>query len=302
MAISQPPPRAWPLRAAITGLGKRSILRSTPLPKRMKTSTWPPEKAEPRSAPAQKIRSPLPVMMTARTLSSCSTEASASLSSRTRASLIALAGGRLSVITTKLSSRAKSRVSNAILGHSLQENGSHRLGSFAQPIGALAQHPGGGHLIHRAEQDLGGHLHREVPTELAGGDALLEDAADQGEIGRHLVGRGAAEELVALTQLDLHHLGQVGMALQHAEVQRHQAADLGHRIGLAGDLVSDVGHPLGHLLAEQGDENLVLGLEIQVDRPAGDAGLPGDVRHAGVVVAVAGEHADRRVDNLLRLA
>src|SRR5207249_11953778 len=36
MAISQPPPRAWPLIAAITGFGKRSILRITLLPKRMK--------------------------------------------------------------------------------------------------------------------------------------------------------------------------------------------------------------------------------------------------------------------------
>ena len=36
MAISQPPPMAWPLMAAITGLGKRSILRMTLLPKRMK--------------------------------------------------------------------------------------------------------------------------------------------------------------------------------------------------------------------------------------------------------------------------
>src|SRR5688572_478072 len=151
--------------AAITGLGKRSILLNTPLPKRMKASTWPPAKAAPRSAPAQKMRSPLPVMITARTLSSCSTEATASLSSRMRASLIALAGGRFSVITTKLSSRAKSRVSNTILGHSLKEDGSHRLGGVAEPVGALAQHPGGRHLVHGAEQHLGGHLHRQVGAE-----------------------------------------------------------------------------------------------------------------------------------------
>src|SRR5262245_65608847 len=146
---------------------------STPLPKRMKTSTCPPDKAEPRSAPAQKMRSPLPVMTTARTPSSRSTDASASFSSRIRASLIALAGGRFSVITTKLSSREKSRVSNAILGHSLQEDCGHRLGRIAQPIGALAQHPGGGHLVHRAEEHLGRHLHRKVPAELAGRAALL---------------------------------------------------------------------------------------------------------------------------------
>src|SRR5512134_1796427 len=34
MAISQPPPMAWPLMAATIGLGKRSILRITLLPNR----------------------------------------------------------------------------------------------------------------------------------------------------------------------------------------------------------------------------------------------------------------------------
>src|SRR5512145_1102985 len=136
--------------------------RSTPLPKRMKASTLPPAKAEPRSAPAQKIRSPLPVMITARTVSSCSTDASASLSSCTRRSLMALAGGRLRVITTKLSSRARSRVSNAIATDSSQEERRHRLGGIAEPIGPLAQHPGGGHLIHGSEEHLRRHLDGQV--------------------------------------------------------------------------------------------------------------------------------------------
>src|SRR5947208_6309230 len=63
MEISHPPPSAWPLMAAMTGLGNRSMRRSTELPKRMKEVTSGPEKAEPRSAPAQKILSPAPVMM-----------------------------------------------------------------------------------------------------------------------------------------------------------------------------------------------------------------------------------------------
>ena len=64
IAISQPPPSACPLIAATTGLGKRSMRRTTLLPKRMKVATSAPEKAEPRSAPAQKILSPAPVMIT----------------------------------------------------------------------------------------------------------------------------------------------------------------------------------------------------------------------------------------------
>ena len=108
MAISQPPPIAWPLMAAMIGLGKRSILRITLLPKRMNVSTSPPANAEPRSAPPQKIRSPLPVMITARTLSSVCTELSAAFSSRMSVSLMALAGGRFSVMTANDSSRSRS--------------------------------------------------------------------------------------------------------------------------------------------------------------------------------------------------
>src|SRR5437773_407355 len=148
--------------AAITGLGKRSILRKTPLPKRMKSRMSPPENAEPRSAPAQKIRSPAPVTMTARTPSSFSTEESAAARSFTSCSLIALAGGRFRVMTAKLSSRSRLRVSNGIGRHSPEKDRGHGLGCVAQPIRALAQHPRRRHLVHGAEQHLGGELDRHV--------------------------------------------------------------------------------------------------------------------------------------------
>src|SRR2546425_12562872 len=141
MAISQPPPSAWPLTAALTGFGKRSIFRITLLPKRMKVSTLPPENAEPRSAPAQKILSPAPVMMTDRTASSSSTEASAALSSVTSSALIALAGGRFRVTTTNLSSRANCKVSNAIGRDSFEEDRRDRLGWVGGGGRALAGKP-----------------------------------------------------------------------------------------------------------------------------------------------------------------
>src|SRR5512138_1374490 len=213
MAISQPPPSAWPLIAAMTGLGKRSILRMTLLPNRMNVSTSPPENAEPRSAPAQKIRSPAPVMMTERTASSFSTELSAAFRSRTSSTLIALAGGRLSVMTAKLSSRAKSSVSNAIGADSLEKDGRDGLGRLGELVGALAEDPRGRQLIHRAEQHLGRDLHRQVTADLAGGGALLEHVVDHAEVGRHLVRGRAAEELLALPELDLQHLGELGVVL-----------------------------------------------------------------------------------------
>src|SRR3990167_7316380 len=195
IAISQPPPSAWPLIAAMTGLGKRSIFRMTLLPKRMKVSTLPPENAEPRSAPAQKILSPAPVMMTERTLASSSTEVSAAFSSVT--------SGRLSVMTAKVSSRAKCSVSYAIGADSFEEDGRDRFGRGGEPVAALAQHPGGRQLVHGAEEHLGGNLHGQVAPDPPGRDAVLEHAPDHVEVGGDLVGGSAAEELVALTELDL---------------------------------------------------------------------------------------------------
>ena len=43
---------------------------------------------------------------------------------------------------------------------------------------------------------------------------------DQGEVGGDLLGRGAAEELLPLPQLDLHHLGQLRVLLQHLKWSR----------------------------------------------------------------------------------
>src|SRR5437764_13246416 len=175
IAISQPPPRAWPLIAAITGFGKRSIRRITPLPKRMKVSTLPPENAEPRSAPAQKILSPAPVMITERTASSSSTELSASFSSRISGSLMALAGGRLRVTIANVSSRASTSVSNPIAGDSFEEDVGHGLGGLHEPVAALAEHPGGRQLVHGPEEHPGCDLDGEIRAKDAGVHACCQN-------------------------------------------------------------------------------------------------------------------------------
>src|SRR6266446_6707227 len=102
--------------AAMTGLGKRSMRRSTELPKRRKDVTSGPEKADPKSAPAQKILSPAPVMMRQLTAASDSISDSTAFSSLISASLMALAGGRLSVKTARPSSRLRFIVSYGIDG------------------------------------------------------------------------------------------------------------------------------------------------------------------------------------------
>src|SRR5262245_21499949 len=301
IAISQPPPSAWPLIAAMTGLGKRSIFRSTSLPKRMKASTLSPANAEPRSAPAQKILSPLPVMMRHRTLSSLSKPLTAAFSSRTSVSLIALAGGRFSVMTACASSRVTTSVSNPIRRDSSEKDGRHRFGGLGQAVAALAEHPGRRHLIHGAEEHLGRDLHGQVGADLPARHTLVQDRSDEIEVRRDFVRGRAAEELVTLAQLDLHHFGQIGITLEDGEVERDQPADLRFGPAFRRDLAAHEGHPLRHLFPEERDEDLVLGAEVEVDRAARNPGFSGDVGHARVVIPVASEHADGRVDDLLRL-
>ena len=54
-------------------------------------------------------------------------------------------------------------------------------------------------------------------------------------------------------------------------------------------------------LDEELVQDLVLGAEVVVDEPVGDAGLVGDVGDAGRVEALAGEDADRGVEDLAAL-
>src|SRR5687767_11775013 len=301
MAISMPPPMACPLMAAMTGLGNRSIFRITLLPNRMNCSMSPPENAEPRSAPPQKILSPAPVRITARTDSSLCTELSAALTSVISASLMAFAGGRLSVMSANVSSRASVIVSNPIACDSFEEDVRDRLSGVGEAVAALAQDPGRRDLVHGTEQHLGRDLDRQIPPKDATRHALVQDGADQLEVRGDLVRRCAPEKLLPLPQLDLHDLGHVGARFQHLEVQPHEPADLRLGIVLARDLRSQSLHEGRHLLAEERDQDLVLGLEIEIDGAAGDAGLPCDVGHARVVEAVAREDAHGGVDDLLRL-
>src|SRR5262249_42614204 len=289
------------LSAAMTGLGKRSSLRITLLPNRMNASTSPPEKADPRSAPPQKILSPAPVMIRERTLSSSRTEFSASFSSWISASLIALAGGRLSVTTAYDSSRASASVSNPIACHSSEEHVDHRLRGVGEAIPALAKYPGCRQLVHGSEEHLGGALHRQLAPEHARRDALLEHRTDEVEVRRDLVRGGAAEEFLPLPQLELHDLRELGPGLQRLEVQAHQAAELGGRVRFSGNLLAERAHEPRHRLAEQRDQDLVLGLEVEIDGAARDARLARDVGDTRVVEAVAREHAHGRVDDLLGL-
>src|SRR6185503_8061820 len=118
------------------------------------------------------------VITTARTASSPCSSLRAAFSSRMSGSLMVLAGGRLRVTIAIPSSRVSSSVSLAIAGHSFEEDRGHRVGGVDQAVTPLAAHPVRGHLVHRAEEHLGGDLHGQVGVEMATGASLVEHGAD----------------------------------------------------------------------------------------------------------------------------
>ena len=105
MEISHPPPNAKPFTAAITGMGKVSILRNTSLPFLPKASPSSGVRVliSPISAPATKAFSPLPVMTSARiSLSALTMSTSSPRSVRTSLLSALSALGRLMVATAML--------------------------------------------------------------------------------------------------------------------------------------------------------------------------------------------------------
>jgi len=86
IAVSQPPPSAKPLMAAITGLPRFSMRSSTSCPKRLDCSAWKAVTCASSlmSAPAMNALSPAPVRMTPRTEASFLASSNAFLKSDPR--------------------------------------------------------------------------------------------------------------------------------------------------------------------------------------------------------------------------
>jgi hypothetical protein len=89
-------------------------------------------------------------------------------------SLIALAGGPVEGDDRDPLLTGEQQRLIGIAGHSFEEDRGHRVGGVDETVSALAEHPGGGHLIHCAEEHLGGDLHGQVGVEIATSHTLLE--------------------------------------------------------------------------------------------------------------------------------
>ena len=143
-----------------------------------------------------------------------------------------------------------------------------------------------------------GELGRDLVAEHALGLSPLDDPRDL-RVGLADLGQvGAAERVRRARDLDDDHLHQLGVVAVGVDDERRRsraasrAASARERVGLG-----DRGEHHVPALEEQRVEDLLLGGEVVVDEPVGDARLVGDVRHPAGVKALAGEHAHGGVED-----
>ncbi len=160
-----------------------------------------------------------------------------------------------------------------------------------------AEDPACEHLLDRAVEGHGGELGGHRRAELAARLRLLDDALDLAVGVGDRLQVGGAERVRGARDLDDDHLHQLGVVAVGVDDERGDGVQLVARGDVAPVDLGDRLHEQAPALEEQRVEHLVLGAEVVVDEPVGDARLVGDVRHAAGVEALAREHAHRGVED-----
>jgi hypothetical protein len=58
---------------------------------------------------------------------------------------------------------------------------------------------------------------------------------------------------------------------------------------------------VGHFLLEEVDQNIVLVMKIEINRPVGHLGFPGNIRNLGLIEPVPGKDPNRGLQDFFRL-
>ena len=116
--------------------------------------------------------------------------------------------------------------------------------------------------------------HRAV--ELAAGLAVGDDPAEHAQKIRELRIVVLLHELARLAELDGEHLGHGGLVGDQLQVGVDERAQLLGRCP-PGDRLAQPLVDLPHPVLEQRDQQVVLALEVEIDRSVGDPGVLGDL-------------------------
>ena len=96
---------------------------------------------------------------------------------------------------------------------------------------------------------------------------------------------------------DDHHLHHVGVVAVGVDDEAAMAASFSRGVPPSRSASVPAASSSDHRSVKSLVQHLVLGPEVVVDEPVGNAGLAGDVGNAAVVKALAGEDADRGVED-----
>jgi hypothetical protein len=109
------------------------------------------------------------------------------------------------------------------------------------------------------------------------------------------------QEAGRLPQVHGDHFGQVALLLEQAELQLDDALDsVFERILRLGDFPENGEKPPDTFLEDR-DQDVVLVLEVEIDRAVGDARRLGDLAHPRRIKAILGEDLDRCLEDPIPL-
>ena len=182
-----------------------------------------------------------------------------------------------------------------------QEEVHDRGGELGEIIAFAAEDPRGDHLVEGAEEGLGAELHRQVGPDLAVSLARRDDLAEEGEVVLEPGGGEALHELRGLAQLDLEHDREVAVPAEGPQVVLGHEAQAALRVGHRPERVLHLLHVLGHEVVEEGDEDVFLVAEVEVDGAVRHPGRLRDLGHPRAEVALLGEHVHRGLQDALSL-
>src|SRR5688500_1114609 len=138
-------------------------------------------------------------------------------------------------------------------GQSANEEVDDRVCFRCERVPAATEDPVRGHLVERAEEDLGGERRVDLTLEHALRLALGNDVADDAEVFAEVRRREPLHELRRLPQLDLKDDGELPVAAQPLEVDARHAPQLLDWIVDPCDVLAPFGDRLIHRALEDGD-------------------------------------------------